>query len=250
MILASANTGGNEMRALILGGALVLAACAPDAPEEAEEAAATESVDSDSALVDTPSFWSVEESVDPMTDKPVAKATARYTGDNFDIEAEISCTNGNLVYEFSSFDKKGEGADMRGTGGSVPYAIRVDKGDAETRMDLAPAYTNQVRMQSARYWDDDIIRRAANASRLVMRFSMRSGVETVIVDQTDADLQRVLSPCATELQREYEERVEARNEREQDEVENSLKEDVISSSGNQVWQMNMAPDGGETTNGM
>lgn len=159
------------------------------------------------------SAWTFSAGTDPMTDVSSQYAQARLVGANFDFDAQIACNStGTVSYEFSAFDKAGHAAEMRsefGQGGifsegglTIPFYLRLDR-HPYMLMSSPATYNNQVTFDANPY---QIAARAKDvllpkASRILIRFMLRSGEETIEVDQTDPVLKRVVQPCVTHFDR-------------------------------------------------
>jgi hypothetical protein len=138
------------------------------------------------------SGWSVEQKTDAMSDASLASATATFAGEDFDVEAEVTCNQaGFLDYKLVTFDKSGEPAPFRpGTRtGAYFVQFRPDKAKAETAYQTVHRFNNQILIRGFQAL------RAARATQLSVKFPLLNGEETLTIDQSDPKFRAAMQTC-------------------------------------------------------
>jgi hypothetical protein len=139
--------------------------------------------------------WSVDDTIDPITDARMLKAGLTVTGAINDVQITVACNPNapSITYTINSFDKKGEGARFDTDfmmGNPVNQIIyRPDNRPAKTALTLSPQYNNETQISGEQAFD------AANARRLTLRAQFVNANETYVVDQSTADFQTVVGAC-------------------------------------------------------
>lgn len=145
--------------------------------------------------------WAIQSSQDEMTDLGYRRAVARVSGDRHDFEVATTCRdNGDFEYVIRSFNRYGEPAPMReqltNYGPQFTYWLRIDGGRALPIVNLRPQYSNQVRLvpYGLRNGQSEPERLLAG-TRLIARFSMADGEDTIRFDQASPEIRAALAPC-------------------------------------------------------
>lgn len=140
--------------------------------------------------------WQVSREADQMTDVGYDMAETVLSGELFDVEVAVTCTdNGVGRYTFRVFDKDRQPEPFRETVtlGSRHYSVQVraDSQRPYNHMEFRSAYENQVQLRGGE------AARAASANLLTLRFFMISGTDTVQLDQTDQAFRTVMAGCTS-----------------------------------------------------
>jgi len=194
-----------DFRACIL--ALGLAACS-ELPQQGND-----KVDPEAPLAEqvqaAAGSWHITSETDALTDQRVVSAAQFVRAGDFDFLVMVKCSeNGALRYSFTSFDKEGGPAEMQSKfypttryvrgGVFVPYFLRLDSATPQRIIGTAPRYNNEVEFSSN---PEGVLPgkvdayQVASANRIVARFQLMEGEETIQVSQGDAGFQGAVQPC-------------------------------------------------------
>lgn len=162
--------------------------------------------------------WSVASEQDPMTDAAVRSATAMFSGQRFNVQVQVTCSQASpgplITYAVTSYDRNGQPAEMRSmetlSGIHQSLQARADSDAPFYITEINPRFNNQittsqsgvVEERSGRYYRMPASLRLARASRVVLRLSMLTGDETIELSQQDGTLRGVIDPCLAEVDRQ------------------------------------------------
>ena len=153
--------------------------------------------------------WRITSETDALTDREIASAAQYIIADDFDFLVRVTCSDsGALRYSFTSFDKGGGPAEMQSKfypsstyvrgGVFVPYFLRLDSASSQRILGTAPRYNNEVEFSSN---PEGVLPskidayQVASADRIVARFQLTEGEETIQLSQSDAGFQGMVQPC-------------------------------------------------------
>ena len=149
--------------------------------------------------------WTFSTKTDPMTDATLSEASATFEGNQFNIEVVVRCSStGDMSYTATSFDKENKSAEMRSEildnlDTTIPFQARPDNQKAVSLNTNNPKFNNQAVLN---YDASDAVGTVPNmaaASKVVFRFSMLTGDETIELPQTGQDFRALVSPCTEKL---------------------------------------------------
>lgn len=145
------------------------------------------------------SSWQISETLDPMTDAQVLQASRQFEQSQYKIDAKVTCSANQLTYEFSTFNAKNEGEEMRrelsgsGTALITPYTVRLDGKDAKDAFEVNSRYSNSLAIKGSVFGVRPL--EVAKAFNIALRLQLKSGDVTLKIDQSDTGLRRVLDAC-------------------------------------------------------